>query len=343
VQWVLQQIAEDAQIYGKLRDTKVKDLFPFNLHDMVESSSMSSQSNIIRWFPHGRAFRVFDKDRLVNELLPRYLKRQTQFASFQRQLNMYGFLKLTGDHADKGGYYHPLFLRGRPALSKLIFRNEESESKVRRKWDPTTEPDFSQMRPVTDVVSGLALDEIAPTTPVYAARSSWDKSHIAESCMLGSPIHQTRRFSSMSSDDAHQPPSQSLSWAAAAAATSTVFLPVEDIRMKQWPEFHAASTCRQDSAASFPHRTSFPLGTLLLLPPGGGNANGPMSQLLPPATRTVSWGTNIVFNAADVTNHSNDDSWWTEIADHSWPEDDDLAMDCGSVFSDTESIDEILA
>jgi HSF-type DNA-binding len=147
-QTVLQLIMRNAELSSKLGDAANRELFPVKLHMMVEATSVSNQADIIRWLPHGRAFKFFDRDRLVSDLLPHYLQRQKKFSSFQRQLNMYGFLKLTGDHDDNGAYYHEFFLRGRSALSRLIFRLEKSDSGVRRKFDVETEPNFSQMLPL---------------------------------------------------------------------------------------------------------------------------------------------------------------------------------------------------
>jgi HSF-type DNA-binding len=148
-EWVLRLIRGNAELSAKVGGTAH---FPAKLHTMIEATSASDdQANIIRWQPHGRAFKFFDRDRLVSDVLPLYLNKQKKFSSFQRQLNMYGFHKLTGDHDDHGAYYHELFLRGCPALSRLIFRPEKSDSDVRRKFDVTSEPDFCHMPPMPTV------------------------------------------------------------------------------------------------------------------------------------------------------------------------------------------------
>lgn len=45
------------------------------------------------------------------------------YASFQRQLHLYGFKKVTKG-IDIDSFYHELFLRGRPDLSQLMIRNK---------------------------------------------------------------------------------------------------------------------------------------------------------------------------------------------------------------------------
>ena len=75
--------------------------------------------------------------------MPVYFK-QTKFASFQRQLNIYGFIRLTTGK-DKGGYYHEFFLRHKLILCENIIRTEIKGTGVKAKPSPDTEPDFYSM------------------------------------------------------------------------------------------------------------------------------------------------------------------------------------------------------
>ena len=79
--------------------------------------------------------------------MPKYFK-QSRVSSFQRQLNLYGFTRIhTGP--DAGGYYHELFLRGRPALGVHIRRVGVPRAVPRRRGvkahDATIDPDFYAM------------------------------------------------------------------------------------------------------------------------------------------------------------------------------------------------------
>jgi HSF-type DNA-binding len=66
--------------------------FCMKLHYLLENSH--DQSHVISWQPHGRCFMVHDMKEFVSSMLPLWF-RQSKFASFQRQLNLYGFQRLT--------------------------------------------------------------------------------------------------------------------------------------------------------------------------------------------------------------------------------------------------------
>lgn len=118
--------------------------FPIVLHQMLEDADSQSYSDIVSWQTHGRAFHVHDQERFVKEVMPRFF-RQTRFSSFQRQLSLYGFLRLTRKGPDHGSYYHELCLRGVPHLSARIQRTRIKGYGVRPASDPDSEPDFINM------------------------------------------------------------------------------------------------------------------------------------------------------------------------------------------------------
>lgn len=56
----------------------------------------------------------------AEHVMPKYF-RMSRYSSFQRQLNLYEFQRVT-DGPDKGAYYHELFVKGRPDLSSSMKR-----------------------------------------------------------------------------------------------------------------------------------------------------------------------------------------------------------------------------
>ena len=56
------------------------------------------------------------------QVLPRFFK-QTKYLSFTRQLNLWGFKRITRG-IDAGAYYHELFLPGRTNLSMRMKRQK---------------------------------------------------------------------------------------------------------------------------------------------------------------------------------------------------------------------------
>jgi hypothetical protein len=76
--------------------------FPLKLHDVLKNIEEDGLADIISWQPHGRCFVVHKPDVFLKDVMPKYFS-QTRIASFQRQLNLYGFNRITKG-PDKNGY-----------------------------------------------------------------------------------------------------------------------------------------------------------------------------------------------------------------------------------------------
>jgi HSF-type DNA-binding len=142
------------------------------LYTMLEQAEAFGHSTIVRWQPHGRAFKIYDKKRFEKEILPLYFNSQTKFGSFQRQLNMYNFLRLARPSRDQKAYYHPQLLRGRPSLCSYIPRTRTANNTVRGTYDASTEPDFDKMAPVSwqdGLLTHMGLKEWGPLPIVNQA------------------------------------------------------------------------------------------------------------------------------------------------------------------------------
>jgi HSF-type DNA-binding len=117
--------------------------FPWKLHEMLEDSAKEGNEWIVSWQSHGRSFLVHKPKLFVEKIMPTYFN-QSKFASFQRQLNLYGFSRLTTGK-DKGAYYHSCFVRGHRGLCRGMIRQKIKGTKVRRTLAPEEEPDFYKM------------------------------------------------------------------------------------------------------------------------------------------------------------------------------------------------------
>jgi len=63
--------------------------FPLKLYEMLERVEAEGRQDVVSWQSHGRCFVVHDVAQF-KQLLPNYFKL-SKIASFQRQLNLYGF------------------------------------------------------------------------------------------------------------------------------------------------------------------------------------------------------------------------------------------------------------
>ena len=68
--------------------------FPFKLHQVLDEIKNDGFGDVISWQPHGRAFRIHDMKKFTTSIMEKYFNHK-KLTSFQRQLNLYGFEKLT--------------------------------------------------------------------------------------------------------------------------------------------------------------------------------------------------------------------------------------------------------
>lgn len=106
----------------------------------------SNNTSLIRWSDDGRSFIVLDEDEFARTLIPELFKHNN-YASFVRQLNMYGFHKTVNitdgslrqsEKARKGVkppsmYSHPYFRQNRPDLLWLIQKPSSKSGGGKRK------------------------------------------------------------------------------------------------------------------------------------------------------------------------------------------------------------------
>ena len=135
----------------------VKTPFPVRLHNMLSGVEAQGLTHIVSWQPHGRSFIVHKPQEFTDIIMPQFFN-QGKFASFQRQLNLYGFKRLTRG-PDTGSYYNELFLKGRPFLAQDIQRTKVKGNGARAASNPDAEPNFYAMP---------SLDEASPSASPVA-------------------------------------------------------------------------------------------------------------------------------------------------------------------------------
>ncbi|KAI5259396.1 hypothetical protein E4T42_00256 [Aureobasidium subglaciale] len=139
-----QDLDQKAAIAKKDAQAKRKQIPPFvqKLSSFLDSSN---NTELIRWSDDGNSFIVLDEDEFARTLIPELFKHNN-YASFVRQLNMYGFHKKVGLNAnsmkaaekkvkDPSVYWHEYFKRGRPDLLWLIQKPAAKSSGSKRKRD----------------------------------------------------------------------------------------------------------------------------------------------------------------------------------------------------------------
>lgn len=111
--------------------SKTRPAFVMKIWSMVNDPA---NHDYIRWNDNGKTFQVFHREEFMKLILPKYFKHNN-FASFVRQLNMYGWHKVqdisngTLNKDDKSNdeiwqFENPYFIRGREDLLDKIVRNK---------------------------------------------------------------------------------------------------------------------------------------------------------------------------------------------------------------------------
>ena len=81
--------------------------------------------------------------------MPKYF-RQTRFSSFQRQLNLYDFHRIT-EGVDRGAYYHLQFQYGQPQLAASMKRRKiKGVKKAKEQQEKDDHSTTEEMESITD-------------------------------------------------------------------------------------------------------------------------------------------------------------------------------------------------
>lgn len=94
------EVTEDQDEKGKKGKGAYVETFPQKLFRMIEEADTEGKEDVVSFFPHGRAFAIHKPRTFITEFMPRYFST-SRMSSFQRQLNLYGFRRIT-EGRDKG-------------------------------------------------------------------------------------------------------------------------------------------------------------------------------------------------------------------------------------------------
>jgi hypothetical protein len=89
---------------------------------MLDAAGNEGFESIVGWLPDGRSFRVHDPVTFVDKVMKKFFN-QNKYKSFQRQLNIWGFVRIL-DGPMKGGYMHHHLAQGQPELCAMMKRQK---------------------------------------------------------------------------------------------------------------------------------------------------------------------------------------------------------------------------
>ena len=114
-----------------MKDAVDVPMFLLKLTDLLQTEDLQKY---VSWNDNGTSFIIKDEERLSNFVLPKYFKHN-RFGSFVRQLNLYGFRKVSTINQDLYNqkraeeFRHQFFLKDRSDLLGFIKRRSRSVDK----------------------------------------------------------------------------------------------------------------------------------------------------------------------------------------------------------------------
>jgi hypothetical protein len=174
---VAEKIYDDVKGDKKPRYAIKDDPFPLKIYRMLEEAEENGQEHILSFLPHGRVFAIHNPNKFMEDIMPTYFST-TRMSSFQRQLNMYGFRRIT-EGPDKGGFHHKSFLKGKKELVEQIKRKKPLGP------NPTQDDVEDAIRAYQRALSGTGFSSRMPASQLMVQNSSRQHDLISQMMNIG--------------------------------------------------------------------------------------------------------------------------------------------------------------
>lgn len=144
--------------------------FPWKLHRVLEEAERLGFSDVVSW-QGNRAFKVHDPKNFEKSIMKEYFN-QTRYKSFQRQLNIYGFERITIG-ADIGSYTHQLLVRGKPNICRFMVRTKvKNKGSKASNNNGSSSNNLAQYKPKRSSQAQARATSMRPSTSLSALRTS---------------------------------------------------------------------------------------------------------------------------------------------------------------------------
>jgi hypothetical protein len=139
---------EDFEGLKTTKKGKVIIPFPLKLYFLLEDAEADKEDDIVSFLPGGTAFAVHEETVFVQRILPKYFGT-TRMSSFTRQLNLYGFKRISECDSMAGlphtfdrisGFYHKYFIKGKKDLVQKIKRKKQLTPQDDPSYSPPAKP-----------------------------------------------------------------------------------------------------------------------------------------------------------------------------------------------------------
>ena len=153
-------------------------MFPAKLHQLITDAEREGNTDIVSWMPDGKSFKVHNRERFEQELMPRYFG-SSKYRSFQKNLNLWGYdtaLTHSKSHPLRGETSNPNFLRDFPEKClemKRVVKNKalKKQQQLQDQEEHQLKQKQQQQQPTAGVTapSKLPASTVAPMTILPSA------------------------------------------------------------------------------------------------------------------------------------------------------------------------------